>query len=87
MSEPFDISEVTFIKRIIIGNKEPQNIQDDTVQEHQMEFLNHCLNDYPRGKIVGQEKGFHILRVGEHQIVMQYVVYHVGFKRRPNWIE
>lgn len=87
MSEPFDLADITYIKRIVVGNTNPENLQDDSAIEKQMAYLNRCLSDYPKGKIVGQEKGFNILRIGEHQVVMQYIVYHVGFKRKPAWID
>ena len=87
MSEPIDLAEVTFIKRIVVGNNDPQKIQDDAAVERQLQFLNHCLSDYPKGKIIGQEKCFNLLRIGEHQVVMQYIVYHVGFKRKPQWVD
>lgn len=87
MSEPFDITEITYIKRIVIGNTSPENLQDDRVMEKQTAYLNRCLSEFPKGKIIGQEKGFNILRIGEHQVVMQYVVYHIGFKRKPSWID
>jgi len=40
-----------------------------------------------KGPICGQEKNFYLLNIGEHQVVMQYIVYHVGFARRPVWLE
>jgi hypothetical protein len=27
------------------------------------------------------------LNIGEHQLVMQYIVYHVGFTRKPAWLK
>lgn len=87
MTAPFDLAEVMFIKRIVIGNTNPEHLQDDSVIQRQMAFLNRCLSDYPKGKIIGQEKGFHILRIGEHQVVMQYAVYHIGFTRQPTWMD
>lgn len=87
MAALFDLAEVTFMKRVVIGNTNPEQLQDDSAIEKQMAFLNRCLNDYPKGKIIGQEKSFHILRIGEHQVVMQYVVYHVGFMRFPSWMD
>ena len=39
------------------------------------------------GRLVGQEKNFFILNIGEHQVVSQYIVYHVGFERKPYWFK
>lgn len=33
------------------------------------------------------EKNFYILNIGEHQVVMQYIVYHIGFERKPYWLK
>jgi hypothetical protein len=83
MSEAFDIADVSYVKRIVVGNTNPEKMLDDAAIQKQMDVLNKCLNESPKGKIIGQEKGFFILRIGEHQVVTQYVVYHVGFKRKP----
>lgn len=34
----------------------------------------------------GSKKNFFLLNIGEHQVVMQYIVYHVGFERKPYWM-
>ena len=52
-----------------------------------MAFLNRCLNEAPKGRIVGSEKNFTLLQLGEHQVVLQWTVYHVGFKRKPFWMD
>lgn len=79
----FDLTEVGFIKRVTIGNTNPENLQSEESIEKQMQYLNSCLSASPKGKIIGQEKNFYILHIGEHQVVMQYVVYHIGFVRKP----
>ncbi|MFX3625334.1 MAG: hypothetical protein ACE3JP_15215 [Ectobacillus sp.] len=86
MPEPFDITDVTYVKRITIGNTNPESLHDEGAINEQLALLNRCLHEAPRGKIIGQEKGFHILRIGEHQVVMQYISYHIGFKRKPGWL-
>ena len=52
-----------------------------------MALINRCLSDYPKGKIIGVEKSFSILQIGEHNVVLQWTTYHVGFIRRPLWLE
>ncbi|HWO77439.1 MAG TPA: hypothetical protein VNM69_16360 [Bacillus sp. (in: firmicutes)] len=84
MDDTFDLTDVGYIKRITVGNTDPTNLKDESVIERQMAELNFCLEkDFPRGKIVGQEKNFQILRIGEHQVVLQSITYHIGYKRRP----
>ena len=71
----------------LIGNTDPEKTVNEEDIEKQRQLLNHCLSDSPRGRIIGQEKNFYLLNIGEHQVVMQYIVYHVGFARRPVWLE
>ena len=49
-------------------------------------LLNRCLTDSPRGSIIATEKSFTILQIGEHQVVLQWICYHVGFPRKPSWL-
>ena len=87
MAKPFDISEVGYVKRIVIGNQDPEKSVDEEIIQKQTDLLNRCLSDSPKGRIVGQEKNFYLLNIGEHQVVMQYVVYHIGFVRKPVWLQ
>lgn len=86
MQDIFDLSSVGFVKRLVIGNNNPEKPTDEELIEKQLALLNRCLHDYPKGKIIGIERNFFILNIGEHQVVMQYSVYHVGFKRKPDWL-
>lgn len=86
MQKAFDLSCVGFVKRIIIGNNNPEKVTTDAEIEKQVNLLNKCLQEYPKGKIIGIERNFFILNIGEHQVIMQYTVYHVGFKRKPDWL-
>ena len=81
-----DLSEVGFVKRIVVGRRDPQSLLGEDAIEAAMVLLNRCLTEYPRGRILGTEKTFSILGVGEHQVVLQSVIYHVGFARRPAWL-
>lgn len=84
--EPFDMTDVRFVKRITLGTSDPKRLQDETYLQEQADLLNRCLSEPPRGHIIGQEKNFNVIRMGEQQVVIQSVVYHVGFKRKPMWI-
>ncbi len=83
----FDVSDVHYIKRITIGTSDPNQILSEEEVERAMELLNRCLTGPPSGTIVGIEKSFKILNIGEHQAVLQWIVYHVGFSRRPLWLD
>jgi len=83
----FPLSGVRFVKRIVIGNQDPSRMASDGEIEKAMELLNRCLTEMPRGVIIGVEKGFSLLNIGEHQVVLQHTVYQVGFQRKPLWLE
>ena len=87
MTKPFDVSAVGYMKRVVVGNTDPEKTASEAEIETQRQFLNRCLTDTPRGRIIGQEKNFFLLNIGEHQVVLQYIVYHVGFVRRPVWLQ
>lgn len=85
--EPFDLTDIQFVKRITIGTSDPRALRDEGYMEQQTELLNRCLSERPRGHIIGQEKNFSIIRMGEQQVVIQSIVYHIGFKRKPVWLQ
>ena len=86
VQDTFSLTDIRYVKRVVVGNDNPETQPDEEKYKKQMVYLNRCLNEYPKGKIIGQEKNFFLLNIGEHQIVMQYIVYHVGFERKPQWI-
>ena len=87
MAQIFDLSSVGFIKRIVIGSSTPNEIHDENKVKADMDFLNQFLTNFPKGKIIACEKNFNILNIGEHQVVQQWVVYHVGFTKKPLWMK
>ncbi len=52
-----------------------------------MALLNKCLNENPKGKIIGKDISVGVFQVGDHQITLQRTTYHVGFLRKPVWLE
>jgi len=81
----FDLSEVRYVKRITVGNNNPAQVISEEEVQKAMDLLNKCLTGPPAGTIIGIEKSFKILNIGEHQAVLQWIVYHVGFARKPVW--
>ena len=82
-----DLSDVRYIKRIVIGSSNPSRMQTEQELAQSQALLNRCLYESPRGSIVGIERSFTLLQLGEHQVVMQWLCYHVGFARRPVWLQ
>lgn len=56
--EVFDISSVGYVKRIVIGNNNPEKATDERTIQKQIDLLNRCLTEYPKGKIIGIERNF-----------------------------
>lgn len=79
------LSDVHYIKMISIGSVNPNNPLSDQSKEAQAALLNRCLNDYPRGVIIGKDITVGRYQIGEHELTMERVTYHVGFPRKPQW--
>ena len=84
--DKFQLSDMRFIKRVVVGSQSPSPLKSEEEIEKAAALLNRCLADIPKGTILGIEKSFSILNIGEHQVVLQYMVYHVGFPRKPAWL-
>lgn len=81
----YSLTDYRFVVRYVVGNRDAEKLPDEKVMEKQMKELNEALSR--GGRIIAQEKNFFILNIGEHQVVSQYIVYHVGFERKPYWIK
>ncbi|WP_455653379.1 hypothetical protein [Phascolarctobacterium sp.] len=55
MTKPFDVSAVGYVKRVVIGNTDPEKTVSEAELEKQRQFLNRCLSDSPCGRIIGLE--------------------------------
>lgn len=82
-----DLTEVRYIKRITVGTDNPGRMRTPEELEEAAALLNRCLTDTPKGSIIAVEKSFAVLQMGEHQAVLQWIVYHVGFPRKPFWLK
>jgi hypothetical protein len=85
-ADRFHLTEMRFMKRIVVGNDNPQSIRTEAEVQEQMDLVNRCLSATPRGYILGIEKSFGLYNIGEHQVVLQYAVYHIGFARKPHFL-
>lgn len=85
--KPFDLTGVAHVERIVVGNTDPSRIKSEEEIQAAMERVNACLTNSPKGRIMAMEKGFSVYTIGEHQVVLQHVVYHIGFTRRPTWLK
>lgn len=79
------MTDIHYIKLMPIGSINPNNPLSDQSREAQTEVLNKCLNDYPKGIIIGKDISIGRYMIGEHELTMEKVTYHVGFPRKPTW--
>jgi hypothetical protein len=80
----FDIPEVRWIERHKVGLVHPDKGWDgneiEDMAKKQMDELNRALR---YGVIIGVERNFTTLKIDDREILMGYLVYHVGFRNRP----
>jgi len=81
------LGDVRFVERIVIGTSDPRSPQSEDEARIAIEHLNRCLNSIPRGKIIGSEKNCSLFGALDQQVIVQWTTYHVGFARKPYWLE
>lgn len=80
-------SDIRFIKKVTIGTVNPNAPFTDDMREEQLVLLNKCLSQHPKGIIIGKDISIGSFKLGEHELNMQSTTYHVGFSRKPYWLE
>lgn len=85
--EKMTLADIRYVKLVPVGSVNPNNPLSDQSREEQMALLNRCLNDYPKGCIIGKDITVGRYLIGEHELTMEKVTYHVGFPRKPSWEE
>lgn len=81
------LTDIHYIKLVSVGSVNPNNPLSEQSREEQTALLNRCLNDYPKGVIIGKDVTVGRYLIGEHELTMEKVTYHVGFTRKPAWEE
>lgn len=79
------MTDIHYVKLVPIGSVNPNNPLSDQSRAEQTALLNRCLNDYPKGIIIGKDITVGRYMLGEHELTMEKITYHVGFKRKPSW--
>ncbi len=83
--EKMALTDIHYMKLVPIGSVNPNNPLSEQSKEEQAALLNRCLNDYPKGIIIGKDIMIGRYMVGEHELNMEKITYHVGFERKPPW--
>ena len=78
------LGDVTYVERVSVGSSNPNSPISEEAMQAQIDLLNRCLSH--RGRIIGKDMTVGVYQMGEHQITMQKITYHVGFKRKPLWL-
>ena len=81
------LEDIHYVKLVSIGSVNPNNPLSDQSREAQTALLNRCLNEYPRGIILGRDVTVGKYLIGDHQLTMEKITYHVGFVRKSSWEE
>lgn len=81
------MTDIHYIKLVTVGSINPNNPLSEESRQEQVQLLNRCLTDFPKGIIIGKDISIGRYMVGEHELTMEKVTYHIGFARRPSWDE
>lgn len=81
------MADIHYVKLVSIGSVNPNNPLSEQSREEQAALLNRCLNDYPKGIIIGKDITIGRYLIGDHELTMEKITYHVGFTRKPAWEE
>lgn len=76
---------IRYVKLVVIGSINPNAPFSEQSQKDQVDLLNRCLNDYPKGIIIGKDIQIGIYKIGQHELTMEKSTYHIGFERKPSW--
>lgn len=86
-NEKMTLEDIKYVKLVVLGSVNPNNPLSEESREKQMQLLNKCLNEYPKGVIIGKDVTIGRYLLGEHELTMEKVTYHIGFPRKPLWME
>lgn len=81
------MEDIKFIELVSVGSVNPNNPLSEESIKKQTEKLNKCLNEYPKGIIIGKDITIGRYMIGSHELTMEKTTYHVGFPREPLWLK
>lgn len=79
------LADIKYVKLVSVGSVNPNNPLSEASRQEQINLLNKCLNEYPKGVIIGKDVTIGRYMIGEHELTMEKVTYHIGFTRKPSW--
>ena len=81
------LEDIHFVKTVNIVSVNPNNPLSAQSKQAQEDLLNKCLNEPPKGIIIGKDITIGRYAIGEHELSMQQTTYHIGFQRTPVWFQ
>ncbi len=81
------LEDIHFVKTVTIGSVNPNNPLSVQSKQAQEDLLNKCLNEPPKDIIIGKDITIGRYVIGEHELSMQQTTYHIGFQRKPVWLQ
>jgi len=87
-SKKTTIAEIRYIKKVTIGTVQPKcALYRRYGGKISWRCFNKCLSQHPKGIIIGKDISIGSFKLGEHELNMQSTTYHVGFARKPYWLD
>lgn len=84
-SENINLAEISFVKLVPVGHiNKPTSVKE---MNEQMKFLNKCLEELPKGRIIGKNVSTFMFTYEDLPGRYEQVTYHIGWKRKPYWLE
>jgi hypothetical protein len=83
----FDITTVRFVKHVLVGSLHPYLELTEEQAETQRALLARCLQESPHGHIISQEMHTAIYQIESEKVKRVLTVYHIGFPKRPYWLD
>ena len=79
-----ELPDIAYVHRVSIGSLNPNRPYTDEQGQKDLQLLNQCLR---KGRIIGKDRGFLMAQVGEAQLLLERTTYHIGFTRKPSFLE
>jgi hypothetical protein len=80
------MEDIRYVHKVTVGSINPNVQLTEDKHQSQIDLLNRCLNEFPKGRIISKDVAFGSYKLGEHQLTMQQVTYHIGFTKHPHWL-
>ena len=81
------MDKIRYVEKVTVGSVDPNNPLGEGKRDEQLAYLNRCLQERPKGQIIGKDVSIGMFQIAEHQLVTEMITYHLGFERKPFWMD